>query len=235
MYGQHICGGSIIDQHHILTAGHCMKENQKEKAYMSVSMGHTNIKERQTLYAVDSVVVHPGFDADAVFVVNDVAVIRLRAKIPVNNKTVKIIGLSPKPPEEGKMCTVSGWGAIKQPDPTISRTELSNTLRAIAIPITNYYQCARVTNSSRGVVCAGYMNGGKDACQGDSGGPLVCNDTQYGIVSWGDGCAKPLSPGVYTDVSYFADWIRNHSSAFPMPPVSSAVLLPVLVNLFRIL
>lgn len=30
-----------------------------------------------------------------------------------------------------------------------------------------------------------------------------------GIVAWGAGCANPDLYGVYTDVSYFFDWIKD--------------------------
>ena len=47
--------------------------------------------------------------------------------------------------------------------------------------------------------------------QGDSGGPLVCefNNSwvQVGIVSWGIGCGRRGYPGVYTEVSFYKDWI----------------------------
>ena len=47
------------------------------------------------------------------------------------------------------------------------------------------------------------MKGGVDACLGDSGGPLFtnfpANGTQYGIVTWGQGCAEPGYPGKRVD------------------------------------
>ncbi|MCA8900086.1 MAG: serine protease [Hyphomonas sp.] len=69
-------------------------------------------------------------------------------------------------------------------------------------------------------VCAGV--GGIDSCQGDSGGPLVERRSdgtiaQIGIVSWGLGCARPESPGVYMRPDAFAAWISDVSG---IPPYS---------------
>ena len=56
-----------------------------------------------------------------------------------------------------------------------------------------------------------------DTCQGDSGGPLACfNEEQgkyylQGVTSFGFNCARARSPGVYTRVSEFSDWIRENS------------------------
>ena len=57
------------------------------------------------------------------------------------------------------------------------------------------------------MLCAGYPEGGIDACKGGSGRPLVVNGGLIGIVSSGEGCAKPGEPGeprVYTRVSTYA-------------------------------
>ena len=63
-------------------------------------------------------------------------------------------------------------------------------------------------------ICAGEMAGGKDTCQGDSGGPLFVTSggryLQVGLVSWGEGCARPKLPSVYTRIATYEDWIKQN-------------------------
>ena len=72
------------------------------------------------------------------------------------------------------------------------------------------------------MICAGTESGARDACNGDSGGPLFVQQddglTQVGIVSWGDGpldaevaCGHKNAYGVYTRVSHYSDWIKEHT------------------------
>jgi len=58
-----------------------------------------------------------------------------------------------------------------------------------------------------------FEEGGVDTCQGDSGGPLVCFEESsfvlHGVTSFGFGCAQPESPGVYTKVARYVNWIST--------------------------
>lgn len=64
-------------------------------------------------------------------------------------------------------------------------------------------------------LCAGNLNGKQDSCQGDSGNPLMYRNLTtglwyvYGLVSYGLGCAQKNTPGIYTNLSGFKDWIES--------------------------
>ena len=56
------------------------------------------------------------------------------------------------------------------------------------------------------------------SCKGDSGGPLIASDparngsmSLIGVVSWGStNCAD--SPGIYSEVSHFTEWLSSQMS-----------------------
>ena len=43
----------------------------------------------------------------------------------------------------------------------------------------------------------------------------------YGITSWGVGCARAYTPGVYVKVSVFIDWIEEQTGVEPGLAVES--------------
>ena len=61
--------------------------------------------------------------------------------------------------------------------------------------------------------CAGDLSGITDTCQGDSGGPMAVKTlgrlVLTGITSTGMGCARKNTPGRYTKVSAFINWIER--------------------------
>ena len=66
-------------------------------------------------------------------------------------------------------------------------------------------------NLGKSMICGGDLD--LDTCQGDSGGPLIANIdekfTVVGVTSWGLGCGRPNSPGVYADISYHMNFINQ--------------------------
>ena len=105
---------------------------------------------------------------------------------------------------------VTGWGRLK------SGGQLPNILQEVNVTTMTNQQCRRKKYSHSEItdymICAGDV--GRDSCQGDSGGPLsvLGQDDRYsqiGIVSWGEGCAKPGYPGVYTRLTSLLDWVNE--------------------------
>lgn len=156
-------------------------------------------------------VVHPGYSSHGA-ISDDIAVLELCEPVKFNHR-VKTIGLAPTTLRESKFsenpnATVAGWGT------TTEGGRLSRFLKAVKVPLLSNEQCKKSYFwVDPGHICAGFYKGGKDSCQGDSGGALWWTDKethqpmQIGVVSSGNGCARPRYPGVYTRVSYYHQWI----------------------------
>ena len=92
-------------------------------------------------------------------------------------------------------------------------------LRKVDVPLVSSKRCeaAYPDQISDTMICAGLDKGGKDSCQGDSGGPLLvklADGTRAlaGVVSWGEGCARPQKFGVYSKVNAVTAWIASETS-----------------------
>lgn len=108
----------------------------------------------------------------------------------------------------GTECVVSGWGTLSEGG------DIPSVLQKTIVPVMSEKDCKNIYGKhdiDSTMLCAGYLEGGKDACQGDSGGPLYCDNVLIGIISWGYGCARPGYPGVYTQVSTFVKWIEKNT------------------------
>ncbi|CAG7647062.1 unnamed protein product [Allacma fusca] len=213
------CGGTLINSRYILTASHCV-DGQSAK-YLKVRLHEEDLStttENTQSYLeipVEEIIMHPEYNRRTID--NDVALLKLKKEVTLSQDSVfqpVCIPASDGPTFESYNATVAGWGA------TSAGGSQSTVLRKVDVPIMSNIDCNTKTNYggkiTDNMLCAGYLEtGGKDSCQGDSGGPLIVDNdghnTLVGVVSWGYGCARPKSPGVYARVARFGDWILSNT------------------------
>ncbi|MFD7131595.1 S1 family serine peptidase [Streptomyces sp. NPDC059894] len=197
------CGGVVVGPSTVLTAAHCMGEE------VLGSPRATDLKvvaDRTDLYSdtgreipVREVWVNPGYDPSTNS--GDFAVLKLAEALPRSS----VIGMAAAGDPAYAPATealVYGWGD------TTGIGSYAHSLRAARVHVLADSLCEAAYPGptdgryvARTMVCAGEARGGRDACQGDSGGPLVAQGRLVGLVSWGSGCGRAGSPGVYTRVS----------------------------------
>ncbi|KAI4471106.1 polyserase-related [Holotrichia oblita] len=199
-HGRHICGGSILNQHYILTAAHCIHRQVPEN--LTVVTGSNNLDEGGNTYKIEKLIAHQGYVPQTI--TNDIALIKLAEEVKYGDKVEAI-----KLPEKDTGCnielTLSGWGTTTYPG------QIPNKLQTIKLFSVSNVKCT--LDHPRAVILPTNIctlnKEGEGACHGDSGGPLVYEDYQVGVVSWGIPCAKG-KPDVFTRVYSYRKWIEEN-------------------------
>lgn len=202
----HFCGAAVGTENFIITAAHCCDgQNAKE---LHVVAGDHNIKKdegTEQVRNVKTITIHPDYNSRTIR--NDICLLELDEPLTINeNVAGATLPEQDQEWEEGSTATVSGWGTLS------SGGSSPDTLHAVDVPIVSDDVCKDAygrTAIFASMICAGEE--GKDSCQGDSGGPMTCDGLHCGIVSWGRGCALAGYPGVYTQTSYFVDFIHDNT------------------------
>lgn len=208
--GTALCGGSILSTTVVITAAHCV--DTSAPGDVEVNAGTIRRDVPGVIRSVSEILVHPQWTPATSN--NDLALLRLSTPLTFSSAIAAVPLIASNQLdliEAGDIATVSGFGR------TAEGGQTSTELRFVEVPIVSQTVCNTAYSGAINpdtMLCAGLDAGGKDSCQGDSGGPLVVRNasSQFvlaGIVSFGEGCARPAVPGVYTRVVNFLSLINT--------------------------
>lgn len=169
------CGGSIVSDHHIITAAHCVSRRKKvlDPSELLVYLGKHNLsasEENSEWFHPHEILVHPDweegdkkFDADLAILVSAIA-------FPFSEKISPVCLWTDVGEDEDNIGTVVGWGGSKDSIPS-GHSDVPHQFQVERVPSArcyeDFYLIASIASSR--TFCAGGVVKDFNPCTGDSG------------------------------------------------------------------
>ncbi|XP_008060418.1 haptoglobin isoform X1 [Carlito syrichta] len=216
-----ITGATLISEQWLLTTAKNLFLNHTENATAKdIAPTLTLYVGRNQLVEIEKVVFYPNYSEV------DIGLIKLKQKVPVNERVMPICLPSNDYAEVGRVGYVSGWGRN-------ANFQFTEHLKYVMLPVADQTNCVKhyegstvlekkTPKSPVGVqpilnehtFCAGMSKYQEDTCYGDAGSAFAIHDlekdTWYaaGILSFDKSCAV-AEYGVYVKVSSILDWVQQ--------------------------
>jgi hypothetical protein len=233
-----VCSGSIIDARHVLTAAHCVYNEQGGRAapsQLSVEAGVSSVSaplatDAEQQRAVRMVRVHPRYVWALHSAADDVAVLTLATPLDLRGATARAVALpragTPIPPG-GTTVGLAGFGrqapAGDAGGGLVWMTAATDPQGSCGNPAST-----GVIANNATILCAASRTAA--ACNGDSGAGLVTRGSRPTLIGVVSGSASGCAAGGHTFYSYLGageidDFVRGDAEPPAAPRESAATFI----------
>lgn len=214
-----MCSGTIIGTQHVLSAAHCFQ--LAKNVFVDVSKSRVYLQEKSAVlesvstipYEVEKIYVHKDWDYTETTWENDIAIVKLRTKLPESQFVDLSFG---NPPEHGTEVIAAGYGTTSDKKTEVKYLMQGNLIytspeicgeiagRDIAANFPEFYVCSMI-RKEYSKVCSGDSGGGVFYFGED--GELV----QFGITSFGTvtSCITKGEAAVFTRIMKYEESIED--------------------------
>uniref|UniRef100_A0A1D5QB95 Peptidase S1 domain-containing protein n=1 Tax=Macaca mulatta TaxID=9544 RepID=A0A1D5QB95_MACMU len=212
-------GATLISEQWLLTTAKNLNHSENATA-KDIAPTLTLYVGKKQLVEIEKVVLHPNYSQV------DIGLIKLKQKVPVNERVMPICLPSKDYAEVGRVGYVSGWGRN-------ANFKFTDHLKYVMLPVADQYNCIKHYEGSKcpkrkapkspvgeqpilneHTFCAGMSKYQEDTCDGDAGSAFAVHDmeedTWYaaGILSFDKSCGV-AKYGVYVKVTSIQDWVQK--------------------------